>query len=111
MNYNQIGEVTATFLASGEVNLGDLVTISGNNSVKKAALNEEVVGVCVSKNGSYVGVQVKGGVTVSCNDATLTVGYHPLKAAASNSIALATTGANHLVVSSDTTAKTAMIIL
>ena len=111
MNYNQIGEVTATFQTSGTVNVGDLVAMAENSTVETAAANDEVIGVCVSKNGSYVGVQLKGGTTLACSDSTLTVGYHQLKAASGNSIALATEGAYHLVVSVDTGVKTAMVIL
>ena len=111
MNYNQIGDVTATFRVSGTLKVGDLVTMAENSTVQAAAKDTEVIGVCVSKNGSYAGVQIRGGITVACSDATLTVGYHPLKAAENNAVALGTTGADHLVVSVDTTGKTAMVIL
>ena len=111
MNYNQIGDVTATFRINGTVKVGDLVTMAENSTVKAATADAQVIGVCVSKNGDYAGVQIRGGVTVACSDSTLTVGYHPLKAAADNKIALGTAGAEHLVVAVDTTAQTAMVIL
>lgn len=111
MNYNQIGDVTATFRTSGNVLVGDLVSLKENSTVQAAAADEEIIGVCVSKNGIYAGVQVRGGVTVACADSALKVGYRQLKAVADNKIALGTAGAYHLVVSVDTAAETAMVLL
>ena len=111
MNYNQIGDVTATFRISGTLKVGDLVTMAENSTVKAAAKDTEVIGVCVSKNGSYAGVQIQGGVQVGCSDSTLTPGYQMLKATATNEVAKGTTGVPHLVVSVDTAAKIAEIVL
>lgn len=111
MKYDAIGDVTATFKVSGELAVGDIVTLKENDTVKKAAANDTLVGVCVSLNGSYAGVQIKGGVCVPCSDATLTVGYQQLKIAADGSAAKGTAGTFYLVVNADTSAKTATIIL
>lgn len=108
MNFNQIGDVTATFRISGTIALGDLVAMKENQIVQKAAANAEVIGVCASLNGNYAGIQVKGGVTVPSNG-TLTPGYRQIKATADGKAALATSGAYHLVV--DAGADTAVVIL
>ena len=111
MKYDAMGDVTATFKVSGSLALGDLVSLKENDTVQKAAENASVIGVCVSLNGSYAGIQIKGGITVPCSDSTLTVGYQQLKAASGGGVQKGTAGAFHLVVSNDTTASTATIIL
>lgn len=110
MSVNGIGTVVVT-LKGAELSVGDLVMMDGNFGAKKAGTDAEPVGVCVSKNGSYAGVQIKGGVQVGCSDSTLTPGYQMLKATATNEVAKGTTGVPHLVVSVDTAAKTAEIVL
>jgi hypothetical protein len=111
MKYNAIGDVTATFKISGDLVLGDIVTMAENDTVKKAEADNEIVGVCVSLNGAYAGIQVKGGICVPYNDSTLTVGYQQLKAVGDGSVSKGTTGTFHLVVNADTVSKTATIIL
>lgn len=107
ISINGIGETVITLKTATTVNIGDFVTLSGNGIAVKAETNAEPVGVCVSKNGTYLGVQIAGGMTLP-QDGTLTIGYHPVKTAAAG-LALATAGKPRLVIS--VTENTADIIL
>lgn len=60
---NGIGKVVIT-LADNNLNIGDIVCIGANNTAKKSNLNEDFVGVVVSKRAGYVAVQIKGCMTV-----------------------------------------------
>ncbi len=106
-----IGELVATFQVEDTIALGDLVVLSDQQTVKKAQAEEELIGVCVSINGNYAGIQLKGGTVLNCQDTSLTVGYHPLKVLAENNIAKADNGAHHLVVRVDNVNKIAEVIL
>lgn len=108
---NGIGEVVLTLQAETAVKLGDLVTLKSNGLVQKAAADADPIGICVSRNGAYAGVQVKGGAVLPCTDSTLTVGYTPVKATAAGGIAKAAEGISRLVVAVDSSAKTAEILL
>lgn len=110
VSVNGIGEVVVTMKAESGVNPGDLVAMKESFLVKKAEKDEEPAGLCVSRNGDIAGVQLRGGMVLPCEDATLTVGYSPLKMAANGSVAKGTSGVSRLVVSVDTTAKTAEIL-
>ncbi len=95
---NGIGEVVMTLQAGDDsIGLGDFVTLSDNGVASKAANDSDPVGVCVSKNGKYIGVQIAGGVTVAQNG-TLTRGFSPVKVTAQG-LAKATAGKTRLVVS------------
>lgn len=107
ISINGIGETVITLKTATAVNIGDFITLSGNGLAVKAAVNAEPVGVCISKNNSYVGIQIAGGMTVP-QDGTLTIGYHPVKTAAEG-LALATAGKPRLIIS--VTENTADIIL
>ncbi len=96
VSFNTIGEVTATFKINGNLANGDLVTINTDGTVEKAATTEEIIGVCVSTNGVYAGIQIKGGVKVKA-DSTLTTGYKALTVSADNTVKAASTGCMHLV--------------
>lgn len=110
LSVNGIGAVVVT-MKTTDAALGDLVMMDGHFQVKKATAEAEPIGICVSRNGDYAGIQVKGGVEVTCTDETLTPGYQMLKATSENGIAKGTAGALHLVVSVDTGAKTAFVVL
>lgn len=105
-----IGEIVITLPAEKTLALGDFVTINDTGTAVKAANEAEPVGVCVSRNGAYAGVQVKGGVRVPCTDSTLKPGYQILKVS-DGKLAKGTAGTPHLVVSADTVLETAEVIL
>ncbi len=70
-----IGELTATFQASGEVQVGNPVKISGNGVVEACgAANDVPIGVAVSCKDGYAGVQLKGYVRLPAA-AGLSVGW------------------------------------
>lgn len=102
-----IGELTLTLKTSSDLALGDLVTLSPDGQAVKAAINAEPIGVCVSRNGAYLGVQVAGGIRLA-QDGTLKTGYQPIKAG-TNGVSLSTAGKPRLVVA--VTADSAEILL
>lgn len=108
---NSIGDVTITLKKEGEVNVGDLVQMSKNQTAKKAVAESDPIGVCLSVNGEYMAVLVSGGVTLNCDDSTLEVGFAPIKVADGNKIKKGTAGKTRLVVDVDKTGKTAQVIL
>ncbi len=105
-----IGETVITLPAEETLALGDFVTINDGGTAVKAANDAEPVGVCVSLNGAYAGIQVKGGLRAPCTDSTLKPGYQLLKVS-DGKIFKGTTGTPHLVVSVDTTLQIAEVIL
>lgn len=110
VSVNGIGEVVITMKAEADVNLGDLVVMKESFNVKKAAAEEEPIGMCVSKNGEYAAVQIHGGMVVPCEDEGLTPGYAALKATSNGGVAKAESGINRLVVAVDTVSKNAEVI-
>ncbi len=108
---NSIGEVTISLKKEGNVNVGDLVMMSSSNQTAKVADNDvDPIGVCVSKNGDYIGVMISGGVTLNC-DGGLTTGFHPIKVQTGNKITAGESGKTRLIIDVNTTAKTAQVIL
>lgn len=108
---NSIGEVTISLKKEGNVNVGDLVMMSSNQTAKVADNNADPIGVCISKNGDYIGVMISGGVTLNCDDGSLTTGFHPIKVQTGNKITLGESGKTRLIIDVNTTAKTAQVIL
>ena len=54
------GETVVTLKAGGEVALGQPVKLTADHTASACAENDGVIGVCVSKNKDYLGVQLKG---------------------------------------------------
>lgn len=111
VSVNGIGSVVITAKIFGEIALGDFVTMKANGQVQKAATEADPVGVCASKNGEYIAVIIGGGTVVKCEDATLTVGFSPIKVTAARGIAKAASGKLRLITAVDSVMKTAEIIL
>lgn len=83
--YNGVGKVVATFECFSNVEVGDLVVISQSKKVARALKGNQFAGVCVSKNGNYVGVQIKGAITMPYNS-VIPVGYVGIVAEDNNKI-------------------------
>ena len=82
VGFEGIGRTVATFACkAGEEDtlpaVGDVVTLSASGEVKKSAAKEHFAGVCVSRNGGYAGVQIRGAITLPyTGDSAPTVGYN-----------------------------------
>lgn len=116
VRFNGIGDMVATFINSS-AQIGDIVTVSANSTVSKAAAGNSICGVAVSKNGNYLGVQVHGAVEVSYTGA-LSLGRALVTAAGSNAVKAVTeaeapkgAGLPVLIVDLDTTKSIATMIL
>lgn len=112
ISYDGIGKVVATFECFSNVEVGDLVVVSQNKKVAKAMAGNQIVGVCVSKNGDYVGVQIKGAITMPYNS-TVPVGYVGVVADENNKIKYNpdANALKFLVVETDTKKKFATFII
>ncbi len=113
VRYNGINDVVVTFTTTSAA-IGDLVYVSANKTVAKAAASNTICGLVVSKNGSYVGVQIKGAMELPCSDTNLALGRQEVIPDGSNGIKLPASGGKGLsvlVVDIDSTNSKATIIL
>ena len=60
VSFDGINNSIVTFLAPNKINIGDLVSLSDNNSIKKSSSDESFLGVCVSYQNGLAGVQISG---------------------------------------------------
>ncbi|MDF2567118.1 MAG: hypothetical protein K0R90_574 [Oscillospiraceae bacterium] len=111
ISFGGVGQTVVTLECKTGISIGDIVSMKDNNEVQAAVVDEKFVGVCVSKNGTYAGIQIKGAVTVKYSGTAPTVGYQTLAAGADNTVAVKPTGITYLVVNVNSTEKTATIIL
>lgn len=112
VSFGGIGEVVATFKTSGTVKKGNLVKLSANATVAACAADDRICGVAIyAAADGFASVQLKGAVTVTYSGTAPTVGYNKLLASAADKIAVDADGFDALVLSVDTTAKTAVIVM
>ena len=80
ISYEAIGQVMVTCQADETTVEGQVVKMSGNDTVAACAAGEQICGVAayVAEDG-FVAVHVKGFVTVTCDD-SVAVGYMSLTA-------------------------------
>nr|DAE27286.1 MAG TPA: hypothetical protein [virus sp. ctWpE22] len=111
VRFNGIGDLVATFqTASAE--LGDVVKISENGTVEKAGDSDGFCGQVVSKNGGYVGVQIKGAMELPCTDSTLELGRAQIVPDGNNGVKKAAEGGvAALIVEKDTSANMVTLIV
>ena len=81
ISYEAIGQVVVTCQAEENVLEGQVVKMSGNDTVAPCAAGDAFCGVAgdVAEDG-FVAVQVKGFVTVPCADSTVAAGCMSLVA-------------------------------
>lgn len=111
VSFDDIGAVAATFAAETDVKAGQVVKISGNGQVGACGANDAFAGLALSVRGGFTGVQIKGFMTVAITG-TVNLGRVNLAADGSGGVQAASSGGvPALVVSVDSTAKTAVICL
>ena len=108
-----IGQVLATLKVADGTAEGDVVTVTAENTVGKAAAGSRFCGVLVRDEGDGVGaVQLEGIVTVSYTGTAPVVGYSMLAGDGNNGVKTVTSGgASYLVLSVDAASGTAVIKL
>ncbi len=108
-SFSGLNEIVVTF--SGAVSVEDIITIGENGMVSKATAEKDIIGVCVSKNADIAGVMIRGAVELNYTGTAPTVGNTSLATAGNNYIKTSTTNQEYLVLSVDTIAKTAVVLL
>ena len=98
-----------TMLADGKMEPGDLVVMSGNNTVKKAAAGK-FVGVAHAVRGDYVLVQTGGFAVLPYSGTAPTVGFATLAADSNADATASASGREVLVTEVDATAKTVGVL-
>jgi len=107
--FSGLGEVVGTF--SGSVEVGDITTIGANATVTKAVADKDIMGVCVSKRNSLIGVALRGACELAYTGTAPNVGYNLLVTSGNNAIKVSATGKSFLVLNVDTVAKKAVVLL
>ena len=113
VSFGGIGEIAATFKTSGTVNKGALVKMASNDTVAACSANDRFCGVALSvAPDGFATVLLHGFTTVTYTGATApSVGYNKLLAGAADKVTVNANGADYLVVSVNTTATTACVLL
>ncbi len=117
VGFEGIGRTVATFACkAGEEDtlpaVGDVVTLSASGEVKKSAAKEHFAGVCVSRNGGYAGVQIRGAITLPyTGDSAPTVGYNGFTAGSDKAVQVSADGIKRLTMAVDTQTKAVTILL
>lgn len=112
--FEGIGQTTATFQVSGQVQPGMAVTLTASGTVAKGAANALPCGVVLgSVRGGAAAVQIGGAAKVSYSgDTAPAAGWQALACDGAGGVTAVTTGGlKCLVLAVDTTAKTAVIKL
>ena len=106
VSYEEIGAVTATFIAQSGVEDGMAVKLAGDSTVGPCTAGERFCGVALAPVGGFARVKYSG--------AGVAPGWVSLTADGSGGVKQAGSGdgaRDYLVVSADTTAKTAVVRL
>ena len=108
VSFEEIGRLTVTF-AHGGCEAGQVCRVSANGTVAPCADGDKFCGVIEGVRGSFAAVQVAGFAAVKFSG-DVAAGYVSLCADGSGGVKSGD-GREHLVVSVDETAKTAVIKL
>ena len=112
VSYEEIGAVTATFIAQSGVEDGMAVKLAGDSTVGPGTAGERFCGG--ARAPGFAAVQVGGFARVKYSGTGVAPGWVSLTADGSGGVKQAGSGdgaRDYLVVSADTTAKTAVVRL
>ncbi len=111
ISFEEIGAVVATFQCDGAIDCGAVVAISDSGTVEGCSAGDSFCGVALADSSDVVAVQMGGFCTVAYSG-TLAVGYKVLAADGDGGVKVVTSGGREmLVVSLDSTAGTAVVLL
>ena len=113
VSFEGMDQLVVTFKAASGVAKGDLVTVSANGTVSTASSGDAPAGLALNVRSGHAAVQLKGHLEIEYNG-TLNLGWQDITTHSAGKIKAA--GENDeprkcLVVSTDTTAKTACLLL
>lgn len=98
VSFNGIGELTATFQVSGQVEAGKPVKVSANGTVAPCGTAGDIpVGVALSVRNGYAAVQLKGYVRLPAATG-LTAGWKTISLTKDGAVQTGETGRDLLVV-------------
>ncbi len=100
----------ATF-SSSTASKGDVVSMSGNMAVSKAAANAAFCGVCTDKRGGFVSVQLSGYTRLSYSGTAPAVGFAALAADGNGGVKTASSGGRTLLVTDVDTENTTIGVM
>ena len=111
ISFEGINEQVLTFEAAEGTKKGDLVAMSGNGTVAKAADGKAIVGVVKTIRGSIAGVQVSGYASLACAE-SVAVGFASLVSNGANAVKTGgAAGRSYLVVEAGTAGGTIGVLL
>lgn len=97
ISYNGFNSKTITMTKNSEENLlGKIITVNSDNAAI-APKNAEFIGVCVSDNGDYIGVQVEGYVECPYTGTLGECGWVHLVSNGTNEVTTATAAAGSVM--------------
>ena len=113
VSFEEIGAVVATFLAGENAKKGQMVGLSAADTVDGCSADGRFCGLALDVTGDGAAcVQVSGFAQVPCSDTTVVPGWAALVADGSGGVKKAASGGReYLVVSADTDAQTAVVLL
>lgn len=110
VSFEEIGAVTATFLAKEDVVPGQVVKITDDGQVGACGADEAFCGLALSSRKGFAGVQVKGFMTLPISG-SVSLGQAILAADGTGKVKAASAGVTALVVAVDDAAHTAVVCL
>ena len=112
ISYEGMGQWAATF-ACGDVNVGQVVEVAEEDSVKSCADGGAFAGVVLAKakSGDACTVALGGAVEVSFSGSAPEVGWQKLSADGKGGIKADAGGREHLVLAADGAAMSVVIVL
>lgn len=100
VDFKGYDENVATFIASGELEAGKFVKMSGDFTVAPASANDEIIGYCVGARDGYAAVQLSGYVEAK-SSGTIDTGLTGICAASDDSVKASASAFKRKVILSD----------
>lgn len=113
VSFEGVGENTATFINAKDnvAKVGSVVKISANSEVSSCADGDKFMGVVTLGDMEYACVQFCGFAKVDYSGSDISAGYAQLSADGNGGVKADSNGKEYLVVSVNSTEKTAFILL
>ncbi len=110
ISFDDIGAVAATFAVKEGLKGGQVAKVTGSGEAGPCDDGDAFCGVALEGRGGFAAVQVKGFVQVSAAG-EVGLGWTKLSADGAGGVKADESGREYLVVDSDSTGKTAVLLL